>query len=289
MPRVPRDIKQARIYHLISRFVDREWLISSEPARHYYLRVLGRALSASDWRCLAFAVMSNHIHLAVVAGSQPLASWLRCVHTAFAMAMNRAHDRIGNVFVRGPKALLVEPDQLRDVVAYIHNNPVRAHLVREARDSTWSSHRSFIGLARRPRWLAVREALFRCGFIDHIAFDRWVANPRRELFDWRYEQRVAADPPTVRVEHRPVDLDRLVAAIASELGMTIAQLRSSRRSVSEVCGREATVLCARRLGASGAATARALGISQQAVSQISRRSVTITAAAVGSRVLHRFA
>ena len=38
------------VYHVISRFVDRDWFIESEDERSLYLSLLGRALLESDWR-----------------------------------------------------------------------------------------------------------------------------------------------------------------------------------------------------------------------------------------------
>jgi len=55
MPRLPRFIEPGTVYHLISRFVDREWFIKREDERRTYLRLLGRALLDSDWRCFSFA------------------------------------------------------------------------------------------------------------------------------------------------------------------------------------------------------------------------------------------
>src|SRR5262245_27565079 len=104
MPRRPREIQPGTAYHLISRFVDREWFIRCENERQLYLRLLGRAVQKSDWRLLSFGVMSNHIHLGAVAGRHSLDSWIRAVHSPFADAMNKAYGRIGTMFVRGPKA-----------------------------------------------------------------------------------------------------------------------------------------------------------------------------------------
>src|SRR4051794_22965207 len=99
MPRIPRRTIPDVTYHVISRFVDRAWFIASELERRTYLSFLGAALELSTWRCLAYAVMSNHIHLALVASDEPLANWIRKPHSAFADWMNRTHDRIGSVFV----------------------------------------------------------------------------------------------------------------------------------------------------------------------------------------------
>ncbi|MDQ3341572.1 MAG: transposase [Myxococcota bacterium] len=126
MSRRPRRFVCDRIYHLISRFVDREWFIRLPDERRFYLQLLGAALCATDWRCLAFAIMSNHIHLAMIAGTQKLDSWIRRVHSPFATAMNRSYDRIGPMFVRGPKDIEVDEHGVGAVIAYIHNNPVRA-------------------------------------------------------------------------------------------------------------------------------------------------------------------
>jgi hypothetical protein len=54
--------------------------------------------------------MSNHIHLGAIAGNDPLGQWIRRVHAPFASTLNRTYNRIGSVFVRGPKAYVVERD-----------------------------------------------------------------------------------------------------------------------------------------------------------------------------------
>ena len=287
MPRRPRDIRPGRVYHLISRFVDRDWFITSERERREYLALLGRAITTSDWRCFAFAVMSNHIHIGIVAGSHRLDSWLRRAHSPFAIAMNRAYDRIGPMFVRGPKSFLVEADGVANVIAYIHNNPVRARLVDAASQTTWTSHRAYVGRSEVPRWLDVGEGLARAGFSDPAALDRWVADPAREEFDRTHDQIIAYDEPRERAPISTLDPTVLVSAVASELGISVTQLRSQRRSAKEVRGREAAVLCGQRFGLSGAAIANALGVSQQAVSLIARRGVGTAAIAVGNRVLQR--
>jgi hypothetical protein len=191
------------------------------------------------------------------------------------------------MFVRGPKSLLVEADGVANVIAYIHNNPVRASLVGAASQTTWTSHRAYVGLAEVPRWLDVGEGLVRAGFNDPAAFDRWVADPAREEFDRIHEQVIANNAPPAREPTSTLDPAVLVSAIAYELGISVAQLRSQRRTATEVCGREATVLCGQRFGLSGVAIAKALGVSQQAVSLIGRRGVGTAAIAVGSRVLQR--
>jgi len=150
MPREPRSFEPGLTYHLISRFIERRWFVTKPQERACYLELQGRALARTDWRLIGYAIMSNHIHLAAIAGRQALDSWLRPVHAPFADMLNEAHQRIGPVFVRGPKAYPVVNARVK-LLAYIHNNPVRgicdaaAVRVRAARLPAASPH------ARAPR------------------------------------------------------------------------------------------------------------------------------------------
>jgi hypothetical protein len=166
------------VYHLISRFVAKEWFIESEVERRMYLSLLGTALAETDWTCFSFAVMSSHIHLGLVAGSDRLAAWLRPMHTVYANWLNVRRDRIGAVFVKGPNFITVPPDQCARLVNYIHYNPVRAGVVAHPEDSDWTSHRAYVSAGRTPSWLAVEAGLALCGFADGADFQCWASrNP----------------------------------------------------------------------------------------------------------------
>lgn len=180
MPRRPRSIDPATTYHLVSRFVAREWFIATEDARQRYLHLLGRSLATSDWRCIAYAIMSNHIHLVLQAGETALAAWLSKVHGPYAEWVNRERERIGTVFMR-PTTWAVHPGRVWAVVAYVHRNPVRAGVATDASASAWTSHRAYTGQADVPRWLDVDLGLQLTGcatglqlawFVDTIGADR---------------------------------------------------------------------------------------------------------------------
>jgi hypothetical protein len=163
MARIARLTVPGVLHHVISRFVDRDWFFASDAERTRYLDLLGRALGQSDWKCLAFCLMSNHIHLAMVGGRLSLESWSKRVHSPFARWLNRRHGRLGPVFADRPAVYLVPRLREAEIIAYIHNNPVRAHVAASARSSSWSSHRAYVGLDRPPAWLDVGQGLARAG------------------------------------------------------------------------------------------------------------------------------
>jgi putative transposase len=196
MPRRRQSIQPGSIYHLISRCVAREWFICGDEERERYLRLLGERLARSDWRCLAYAIMSNHVHLALLAGAASLKSWLAPTHSEFAEWINARLERIGAVFVRGPKILSVGDNGLAQVISYIHRNPVRAGIVANARDSTWTSHRAYLGDVATPTWLDTNIGLQRSGLLTPAELDAWVSNPAN---DARFPSRLRGRPKTVQL------------------------------------------------------------------------------------------
>ena len=170
------------VYHLISRFVAGEFFVRTDVERTTYLGLLGDALRQSDWRCIAYAVMSSHIHLGMVAGRSHRSSWLRAAHSPFGEWINRRLERFGSVFAKGLVAYAVAPDDVAKVIAYIHNNPVRAGVASTASDSEWTSHRAYVGKDEGPAWLHVQHGFELMNIVDRGAFDDWVrseaARPR---------------------------------------------------------------------------------------------------------------
>jgi putative transposase len=191
MPRKPRVIIPGTVYHLIARFVASEWFIRSKLERGWYLQLLGAALRVSDWRCFSYAIMSNHVHLGVLAGAASLASLLREAHAEFAERIN-AQTRVGAVFVRGPRSLAVHPDGVATLIGYIHQNPVRAGVVSHPSDSDWTSHAAYAGLVEPPPWLDIELGLERARMPSGLALDRWVRATRLEREDM---DRALVSPP----------------------------------------------------------------------------------------------
>src|SRR5688572_19206874 len=110
MPRLPRHTYPGLLHHVICRFVDRRWLLKSNGEREQYLRLLGRALGKSDWRCVAYCLMSNHLHFGLIGGHMPADSWTRKVNSPFARWLNSRHERLGPVFADRPSIYAVTPD-----------------------------------------------------------------------------------------------------------------------------------------------------------------------------------
>lgn len=162
MPRRGRLHIPGGCYHLIGRGLERRYIFADAADKRDFLSRLGRCLARYQAQCLAWAIMSNHYHLLLRAGTQPLSSLMASLLGGYAGCYNRRHNRVGYVFQNRFKSILCEEDRyLLELVRYIHLNPVRAGMVSELKQLErypWTGHAGIV--SKNPHdWYATDEVL----------------------------------------------------------------------------------------------------------------------------------
>jgi len=77
--------------------------------------------------------MTNHYHLLVQTPAGNLSRRMRHINGVYTQRFNAAHGLDGQLFRGRYKAILVgEDNYLKQLVRYIHKNPVRANMVKGA-------------------------------------------------------------------------------------------------------------------------------------------------------------
>ncbi len=275
MPRFARMIPPGSLVHVISRYLNRAFLVQAWVERAAYLEFLRQALSRSDWLILSYGLMSSHNHWSAIAGTTPFGRLSKAVNSRFARWYNRRHGRIGPVFNDRPKTLVVSPIKAAYLIGYQHNNPVRAGIVKSATESTWTSHRAYLGLDAAPPWLNVDLGLKLAGFeadvgafadyvrdnalqVDPIISGHGMERDRRTIRDAMAEAVEAGSPringkgtltyPIVG-EHGARELprwrgplERVVALISSHTQVPVTTICSKQRGTWVTYARKLTVL-----------------------------------------------
>ncbi|RQD67499.1 MAG: hypothetical protein D5S00_10235 [Tindallia sp. MSAO_Bac2] len=90
--------------------------------------------------------MDNHLHLVVRGELEDITTALKKVNIRYAMKLNKEKERVGHVFQDRYKSEIIHNEMhLLHVIRYIHNNPVKAKIVRSPEDYQWSSFGSYAG------------------------------------------------------------------------------------------------------------------------------------------------
>ena len=142
------------LYHVTSRGDRREDIYETDDDRLAYLDLLGFVCEQFNWICHAYCLMDNHYHLLIETPDANLSKGMRHLNGVYSQTFNRAHHRVGHVYQGPYKAILVEREAyLLELSRYIVLNPVRAEMVRSAKDWPWSSYRETAGLRESYGWL----------------------------------------------------------------------------------------------------------------------------------------
>jgi REP element-mobilizing transposase RayT len=246
MPRPPRLEVCGALYHVTARGNERRALFRDDADREEYLRRIARYREKFRFRLLSYCLMTNHVHLAIRAGEQPLSRVMAGLHSSYAEWFNRRHRRVGHLFQGRYKALLIQENRhLQALVRYIHRNPVKARIVARAAEYPWSSDR-YLRRGEAPPWLDAHDLLALLGNTRRLAVRRYVElvedpgdapgyDPSRAL-----DQAVVGDevfaaaqwdaaPAVSRPRAREARLDDVLGAVARDGGFTTADLYSGRR------------------------------------------------------------
>jgi putative transposase len=176
------------LYHLTSRGDRREDIFDDDADREVFLSLLEKVCDTHDWVCHAYCSMNNHYHLLIETPDGNLSKGMRQLNGVYTQTYNRRHQRSGHVFQGRYKAILVEKEgYLLELSRYIVLNPVRAGMVRSARDWPWSSYRATVGQCSGSDCLNVEWLLAGFATTMKLAIEQYrafVSEGRRQSAPW---------------------------------------------------------------------------------------------------------
>ena len=221
------------LYHITSRGDRREDIYEDDADRADFLSVLGEVCAQHNWVCHAYCLMSNHYHLLVETPDGNLSKGMRQLNGVYTQHFNRRHGRVGHVFQGRYKAILVDKEAyLLELARYIVLNPVRAGMVRSAREWPWSSYRATAGQTKGAEWLHTEWLLAAFGRRKGKAMEayrRFVAEGKNQPSPWQdlRNQVYLGDEHFVERMQRRLDKEKVL----SEVPLT--QRRPTAKRLSE--------------------------------------------------------
>ena len=149
MPRTGRLHIAGGYYHVMGRGLERRRIFSGKKNKEDFINRLAFLVKELPFECMAWSLMSNHYHLLIRVGDEPLSRLMRRLLSGYATNYNIRQKRSGYVFQNRYKSILCDADNyFLELVRYIHLNPVKAKMLRDISELdrySWTGHGAIMG------------------------------------------------------------------------------------------------------------------------------------------------
>jgi len=149
MPRQARLDAPGTLHHVVIRGIERGGIVEDDQDRKNFVSRLGNLAQETETLIYAWSLMTNHTHILLRSGPSGLPKFMRRLLTGHSVTYNHRYHRSGHLFQNRYLSVVCDEDAyFRELVRYIHLNPLRVGLVRtlsELKSYPWSGHAVLMG------------------------------------------------------------------------------------------------------------------------------------------------
>lgn len=154
MPRQARLDTPGTLHHVIIRGIEKRRIVDDDQDRKNLIERLGLVALHTQTKILAWSLLKNHAHVLLKSGPRGLSHFMRRFLTGYAITYNFRHHRHGHLFQNRYKSIVCDEDTyFKELVRYIHLNPLRANLVKDLGHLDrypWCGHAVLVGKIQYP-------------------------------------------------------------------------------------------------------------------------------------------
>ena len=146
MPRTARVTPREHVYHVLTRGNNRQDVFEDEEDFRKYLELLLRYKEKCQFKLYHYALMTNHVHLVIEPseGGGSLSEIMKGINLAYVQHYKRKYIHTGHFWQDRYKSIIISKDDyLLACGSYVELNPVRAKIVEDPKEYTWSSYRVY--------------------------------------------------------------------------------------------------------------------------------------------------
>lgn len=147
MPRLARNIIEGKQFiHVMVQGINKEKIFYTEREKLEYIKLLNRYKDEYAIKIIAYCVMNNHVHILINTEKiDNLTKYMHKVNTSYGIYYNKNRQRVGYVYRDRFKTQVINNKRhLYNCIIYIHNNPVKANICKNANEYRFSSYKKFL-------------------------------------------------------------------------------------------------------------------------------------------------
>lgn len=147
MVREPRRKSYTGIYHIMLRGINRQTIFEDDVDKERLLETIERYKRKSGFKLYGYCLMDNHIHLLMQEMEETVSETIKRISSSYVYWYNSKYERHGHLFQGRFKSENVDTvHYFTMVLRYIHQNPVRAHLVNNIFECKWTSLKEYVDM-----------------------------------------------------------------------------------------------------------------------------------------------
>lgn len=144
MPRKPREKSKTGMYHVVVVGSGQRDIFHEEDDFQKYLETARKVSAESGVKVLGYCIMNNHAHLLLQENNGDVSLYMKRLGIVYAYWYNQKYERTGHVFQDRFRSECIEDNAyLLTVLRYIHQDPVKALMVKKPEEYEWSSCAAF--------------------------------------------------------------------------------------------------------------------------------------------------
>ncbi|MEA4848828.1 MAG: transposase [Clostridiaceae bacterium] len=146
MTRAARGISENGVYHIMLRGINRQTIFEDDRDIERLIDTVKRYKPVSKYELYAYCIMSNHAHFLIKEVEEPVSISIKRISSSYVFWYNKKYDRCGHLFQERFKSEVIDNDEyFLTVLRYIHQNPVKAGIVKDISGYRWSSYSEYMG------------------------------------------------------------------------------------------------------------------------------------------------
>lgn len=152
MSRIARKYKDALFFHVIVQGIGKEEIFSKERYKNEYLKLIGLATKKANIEIICYCIMDNHAHFLLhIENLNKISLVMQKVNSKYARYYNYIENgRVGYVFRdRFLSEAIKNKKYLINCIKYIHNNPVKARIIKHCAEYRFSSYNSYLKMLKQ--------------------------------------------------------------------------------------------------------------------------------------------
>lgn len=179
MPRIARKILESTYFHIMVQGISKELIFNKDEYKKKYIELIYHYKNKFNIEVFAYCIMENHAHLLLhIDKIEEMSNFMHRINNLYATFYNQElNNRVGHVFRNRFKSQeIMNTMYLCNCIKYIHNNPVKARMVKDPKEYKYSSYIDYyykkgITINRNLRELVDLDYIVQNSEIDEFFID----------------------------------------------------------------------------------------------------------------------